>query len=102
MGDEGPLTAGTGLGSFLIESLIGEGAMARVYRARQPSLARSVALKTLKPSLARDPHIVRRFLREAKIAASLTNPNTVSIYDFGQADDGSLFLAMELLEGETL
>jgi len=92
----------TTVGRYRILERIGEGGMGVVYRAEQEGLGRIVALKLIHKGLAADPDTVSRFLREARIAGSLTNPNTVTIYDFGKADDGSLYLAMEFIEGESL
>ncbi len=76
--------------------------MGTVYRAEQISLKRKVAVKLLKPEMSADAALVRRFNSEAKLAAKLNHPNTVTLYDFGQDDDGSLFIAMEFVEGESL
>ena len=76
--------------------------MGAVYRAEQISLKRQVALKLLKPELSADPGIVRRFNTEAELAAKLNHPNTVTLYDFGQDTDGTLFIAMEYIEGRSL
>lgn len=99
---DGELVAGRELGRYRILSPIGRGGMGTVYHAVQQPIGRPVALKVILRSLARDQETCARFLREARIAASLSNPHTVTIHDFGQADDGTLYLAMELLEGEDL
>jgi serine/threonine-protein kinase len=87
---------------FEIRALLGEGGMGKVYRAWQRSVGREVAIKLIDRAYSRDPMAVRRFLREAKLASRLSQPNTVSVFDFGQAEDGRLFMAMELIEGKTL
>jgi hypothetical protein len=87
---------------FEVLSLIGSGGMGSVYRARQVGLDRPVALKLLKEEASWDPDTVTRFHREAKAMSLLQHGNTVRVFDFGQTADGTLFLAMELLEGETL
>ncbi len=87
---------------FEVKSLIGSGGMGSVYRARQVGLDRPVALKLLKEEASWDPDTVTRFHREAKAMSLLQHGNTVRVFDFGQTSDGTLFLAMELLEGETL
>ena len=87
---------------FEVLSLIGSGGMGSVYRARQVGLDREVALKLLKEEASWDPDTVTRFHREAKAMSLLQHGNTVRVFDFGQTNDGTLFLAMELLEGETL
>ncbi|MAQ14487.1 MAG: serine/threonine protein kinase [Sandaracinus sp.] len=87
---------------FEVISLIGSGGMGSVYRARQRGLDRPVALKLLKEEASWDPDTVTRFHREAKAMSLLQHGNTVRVFDFGQTHEGGLFLAMELLEGETL
>jgi serine/threonine protein kinase len=76
--------------------------MGTVYRAEQISLKRIVALKVLRAELSAEPGLVRRFNAEAELAARLSHPNTVTLFDFGQDADGSLFIAMECLEGRSL
>jgi serine/threonine protein kinase len=97
-----PTLVGTTIGRYRILERIGEGGMGVVFRAVQEGLGRPVALKLIHRTLALEPEVATRFLREARIAGSLTNPNTVTIYEFGKAEDGSLYLAMELVEGESL
>ncbi len=89
-------------GRYRVMALLGEGGMGAVYRGEQISLKRKVAIKVLRPELSADPGLVRRFNTEAELVAKLSHPNTVGIYDFGQDADGSLFIAMELLEGRSL
>jgi len=89
-------------GRYRIVEKIGEGGMGAVFRAEQMSLKRKVALKLLRPDLSADPGLVRRFNAEAELAAKLNHPNTVTLFDFGQDTDGSLFIAMEFVEGESL
>ncbi|HET6612133.1 MAG TPA: serine/threonine-protein kinase, partial [Kofleriaceae bacterium] len=89
-------------GRYRILSKIGEGGMGAVFRAEQISLKREVALKVLRPELSADPGLVRRFNAEAEAAARLNHPNTITVYDFGQDSDGSLFIAMELISGTSL
>ena len=88
--------------NFRVESLLGTGGMGRVYKARQISLDKAVVLKVLHPHFNNDPQLVQRFQREARAASRLNHPNSISIIDFGQADDGTLFMAMELLHGKDL
>ena len=92
---------GSKIGRYVIQARVGEGGMGVVYRAEQTPLGRPVALKVIHSALASDDKVVKRFLREAKIACQLTNPHTVTIFDFGN-EDGVLYLAMELLQGESL
>jgi eukaryotic-like serine/threonine-protein kinase len=89
-------------GRFTILSRLGSGSMGAVYRARQEAVGRDVALKIVHRERVYDPETKTRFEREARATSSLVSPNTVTVFDFGLADDGSLFLAMELLDGETL
>ena len=89
-------------GRFEIRDELGHGGMGTVYRAWQRSVGREVAVKLMDPAYSRDPMSVRRFLREARLASQLSQPNTVSVFDFGQAEDGRLFIAMELIRGRTL
>src|SRR4029077_5887617 len=87
-------------GHYAIARKLGEGGMGVVYAARDERLERSVALKTMS-SLANDETGRRRFWREARAAASVNHPNVCQIYEIGE-DRGRLFIAMELLEGESL
>lgn len=87
---------------FEIRDKLGQGGMGTVYRAWQRSVKREVAIKLIDASYSRDPVIVRRFEREAQLASQLSQPNTVSVFDFGQTEDGRLFIAMELIHGRTL
>jgi Tol biopolymer transport system component len=98
-----PLTAGTRLGPFTIETSIGAGGMGEVYRAHDTRLDRAVAIKVLPSLFADDPERLARFEREARAVAALSHPNILSIHDFGRdASSGVTYAAMELLEGETL
>ncbi|MDC0707402.1 protein kinase [Stigmatella sp. ncwal1] len=87
---------------YRVEALIGEGGMGKVYRSRQLALDKPVVLKVLRQSLLSDERTVARFQREAKAASRLNHPNSISILDFGQADDGALFIAMEFVPGQDL
>jgi len=84
-----------------IIALLGQGGMGAVYKARQPSLDRLVALKILPPNSASDPGFAERFTREARALARLNHPNIVAVYDFGQAGGLPYFL-MEYVGGSTL
>ena len=90
------------VGRFRIVSKLGEGGMGAVYRGEQISLKRAVAIKVLRPELSANQQLLRRFSAEAEAVAKLDHPNTVKVYDFGQDTDGSLFIAMELIEGKPL
>jgi hypothetical protein len=89
-------------GRYRVLAKLGEGGMGAVYRAEQISLKRVVALKVLRPELSADPQLLRRFNAEAELVGRLHHPNTVSTYDFGTDADGSLFIAMEFIEGRSL
>ncbi|MEO6771740.1 MAG: serine/threonine-protein kinase [Kofleriaceae bacterium] len=89
-------------GRFRILALLGEGGMGAVYRGEQISLKRAVAVKLLRPELSANQMLLRRFSAEAAAVAKLDHPNTVKVYDFGQDSDGSLFIAMELVDGKSL
>jgi len=96
-----PIAAGTRLGPYEILAPIGAGGMGEVYRARDAKLGREVAIKVLPEATASDPDRRQRFELEARSASALNHPNILTIYDIGEAD-GSLYIAMELVEGRTL
>jgi tRNA A-37 threonylcarbamoyl transferase component Bud32 len=87
---------------FRVDALIGEGAMGCVYRGEHIALGKPIALKILHKHLSGEERIAKRFHREARAASRLSHPNSLSIIDFGEAEGGTLFIAMELLEGEPL
>ena len=87
---------------FRLDLLIGEGAMGRVYKGEQLSLSKLVAIKVLHKHLGGDPRIAKRFHREARAASRLSHPNSLQIIDFGEDADGTLYIAMELLDGRDL
>jgi len=89
------------MGPYWLGKRIGEGGVGNVYRARHDLLKRPSAVKLLKPARATD-EMTARFRREAKLASQLTHPNMIEIYDYGVGIDGTLFYAMELLEGDTV
>jgi len=96
------------MGSYQIGQLLGKGGMGEVYRATHRMLARPAAIKLIRPEMLGDPHgegaerTAVRFRREAEVAASLRSPHTVELYDFGETEDGTLYFAMELLDGVDL
>src|SRR5215472_1103235 len=89
-------------GRYLIEGVIGEGGMATVYKATEKFTERPCAVKIMNIAFAREAVVRERFRREAKSAQKLAHPNIIEIFDQGDTDDGTSYLVMELLEGETL
>lgn len=94
-------TAKKTFGKYEAISHLGSGAMGVVWRAQDPVLGRTVAIKTISAALGSDNENKERFLREARAAAQLNHPNIITVFDFGQADN-ELYMAMELLEGKDL
>src|SRR5512132_1757627 len=95
------LTVGSRLGPYEIVAPIGAGGMGEVYRARDSRLSREVAIKVLPAAVASDPDRRLRFEQEARSASALNHPNILTIYDVGTVD-GTIYIAMELVEGKTL
>lgn len=89
-------------GRYTILAKLGAGSMGTVYRARQHTIGRDVAIKILRGDRAIDETARARFMREARANSVLASPNTVTVFDFGQSESGEFYLAMELLEGESL
>jgi len=87
---------------FIVRSKLADGGMGGVYLADQPSVGRTAVIKVIHPWLSQDPGIAARFAAEARAAARLQNPHIVSIYNYGKLPDGTLFLAMEHIQGSTL
>jgi len=98
----GVLKEGQRLGVYRIVRLLGEGGMGAVYEARQGPLDRRVALKTLHADHAKNTESITRFFNEAKVLSRLEHPSIVQVSDFGQAEDGTTFLVMEYLRGQSL
>jgi serine/threonine protein kinase len=96
-----PLTSGTKLGPYEIQSPLGAGGMGEVYRARDTRLDRTVAIKVLPSHLSSDPELKQRLEREAKAISALQHANICTLHDIG-TQDGLNFLVMEYLEGQTL
>jgi eukaryotic-like serine/threonine-protein kinase len=88
-------------GRYRLVELLGQGGMARIYRAHDNQLDRDVAVKILRPEYGRDPEFGSRFRQEAQSAASLNHPNVVAVHDYGQ-DPAGPFIVMELVDGEDL
>src|SRR5262245_30630503 len=98
----GDLLGHTIAGKFVIEAVIGTGAMGVVYRAKQTALDKIVAIKVMHGGLVSDETFAARFHREAKAASRLDHPNSIRILDFGQEPDGRLYIAMDYLDGRDL
>src|SRR5215472_10455732 len=95
------VSAGTRLGPYEITAPIGSGGMGEVYRARDTRLDRTIAIKVLNSSLASSPELKQRFEREGRAVSKLNHPHICTLYDIGQ-QDGTDYLVMEFLEGESL
>ncbi len=89
-------------GRYRILEKIGEGGMGSVFKVEHVRMEKILALKVLRPDVARDKGILGRFRQEAKTIAKLSHPNTVQVFDSGELEDGSLFIAMEYLPGRDL
>ena len=87
---------------YEVRAPLGHGGMGTVYRGWQLSVDREIAIKVIHPKLSGDRSIAKRFLREARLASRLNQANIVGVYEFGQTEDGILYLAMELLRGRPL
>src|SRR3954469_3811614 len=96
-----PISAGSTVAGYRIESVAGQGGMGGVYRATQLGLGRPVALKLIATELAHDVSFRQRFQRESQIAASIDHPNVIPVYEAGESE-GSLFLAMRYVDGTDL
>ncbi|MCU0696499.1 MAG: serine/threonine protein kinase [Myxococcaceae bacterium] len=99
------LEAGTRVGRYTISRLLAQGGMAEVYRAEQEltkGITRPVAVKVIRPEYSESQDFREMFLDEARTACTLSHPNIAQIYDVGESDDGLLYMAMELVPGETL
>src|SRR5262249_55134635 len=93
---------GTTVGRYRITALLGGGGMGMVYAAEHAALGRKVAIKILLPELSKNGEMVARMFAEARAGASIKHPGLVDVHDFGQLPDGSAYIIMEFLEGETL
>jgi len=97
-----PLLGQTLAGKYLVEKLIKRGGMGAIYQGKHVLMDKTVAIKVLRPALAVDDDVVARFSREAKAASRISHPHAVSVTDFGESENGIVFLVMEYLEGRTL
>src|SRR2546421_3094918 len=97
-----PLIGQTLAHKYFIEELIKNGGMGSVYLGKHVLMDKRVAIKVLRPSLAMDNDVVARFSREAKAASAIAHPHAVSVTDFGESENGVVFLVMEYLDGRTL
>lgn len=89
-------------GKYRIDGRLNEGGMGSVYKGTHMLMEKTVAIKVLRPSLAADEKIVARFSREARAASRISHPNALTVTDFGEDDNGIVFLVMEFLSGRTL
>jgi eukaryotic-like serine/threonine-protein kinase len=89
-------------GKYRIDEKIDEGGMGCVYRATHVLMEKTVAIKVLHPALAADDKIVARFTREAKAASRISHPHAINVTDFGESENGVVYLVMEYLRGRTL
>ncbi|MDP2274929.1 MAG: protein kinase [Archangium sp.] len=99
------LEPGTRVGRYTISRLVAQGGMAEVYRAEQDltgGIVRPVAVKVIRPEYSESADFREMFLDEARTACTLSHPNIVHIYEVGESEDGLLYMAMELVAGETL
>jgi eukaryotic-like serine/threonine-protein kinase len=93
------LKPGSVIAGYRVERLLGIGGMGSVYLAQNPELPRLDAIKVLSGELSRQPEFRARFVREADVASGLSHPNIVSVYSRGEAEDGSLWIAMQYVDG---
>jgi len=93
---------GTAIGNYVVRSKLGEGGMGAVYLAEHARLGRRVAVKVLLPEMARSKDVVARFFNEAKAATDIKNEHIVDVLDFGDLPDGTSYIVMEHLEGQSL
>src|ERR1043165_7238171 len=89
-------------GKYRIDEKIDEGGMGCVYRATHVLMGKTVAIKVRPPALAADDKIVARFPREAKAASRISHPHAINVTDFGESENGIVYLVMEFLRGRTL
>src|SRR5215203_2384654 len=100
--DPDSLIGTTLAGKYRIDERLNEGGMGTVYRGTHVLMEKTVAIKVLRPALAADEKIVARFSREARAASRISHPHALSVTDFGEDENGNVFLVMEFLSGKTL
>ncbi|MGA9521505.1 MAG: serine/threonine-protein kinase, partial [Myxococcaceae bacterium] len=98
----GPWTGKVIDGRYRLMEKLGEGGMGTVYKVEHVRMGKILALKVLRPDLAIDKKLKARFHQEARVVSKLSHPNTIQVFDFGELDDGSLYIAMEFLAGRDL
>jgi len=89
-------------GRYRLTEKLGEGGMGTVYKVEHVRMGKVLALKLLRPEVARDKKLKQRFHQEARLVSKLSHPNTIQVFDFGELEDGSLYIAMEYLSGRDL
>src|SRR5512140_3680644 len=94
--------AGPRINNYEVLSLVGEGGMGSVYLAKHPIIGRRTAIKVLRPEYTRDESLVMRFMNEARAANAIRHPHLIDIIDVGALPDGTPYLMMEFLDGESL
>ena len=96
------LDRGVDVGGYVIDGVLGQGAMGTVYSATHPMIGKRAAIKVLRPELSKTPAAVERFVLEARAVNQIGHPNIVDIFAFGALRDGRSYYVMDLLVGETL
>ena len=96
------LTEGQVIGSYRIRRKLGEGGMGAVFEAVNSEIGRTAAIKVLHPQFAQNPQVATRFLNEARAANAINHPGVVEVFEFNRLPDGTTFIVMEFLAGESL
>ncbi len=96
------LDEGAEVGDYVVDRFLGAGAMGEVYAGRHPVIGKKVAIKVLKRELASDAEAAERFVREARAVNQIDHDNVIDVFNFGQLDDGRLYLVMDLVDGRSL
>jgi len=90
------------VGHYKVVRKIGDGGMGSVFEAKHEAIGRRVAIKVLKPQFSKDKNVVTRFFNEARAVNIVSHPGVVGSFDYGELPDGTAYIVMEYLEGETL